>query len=493
MHRAGSEVTDDYQNITHFEEDENESTSSHQQQQRARSETPGSEKITLLRKQMELNRLKMAERESKSKEIEHMVTQLKSKFESSQMSLEKSVELGKSMGDLSAVPSMLHTAQHRSVSDVSRTPSFNLENERIRFLEKRIKDLELQLTSKVNDLSESEVLVQMERKILDLEENIREKDCIIEARTKAVSLLSEDMSKKKKDVVDSLEDTKQEMFKMQEAFLDAELSYKREVSKLNRAILDKSNDITNLNEKCAILEKSRYDLTIENSELKGKLEDVQDYSTKISELNKLNESLQKRISTLENSGSGGYEFITEEEAGEAKGDDEKHELENKIRELEEIIKSHANDEIKEYVEMIKSRDEAIEQLQDNLQEKTVEVNVVNANMQLLQEKYSALSPKPLFTSTSEGNEEAQAELTKLKQQLDDSNKSMIKTKLKMKQMQKQIDTLQKTSDGSLEITRLNEEILNLTQKIAELEEEKGSYQLQLVGGDNEQKLKVNFF
>lgn len=504
LHRAGSEVTDDYQNITHFEEDENDSNISAsssalpiQQQQRARSETPGSEKITLLRKQMELNRLKMAERESKSKEIEHMVTQLKSKFESSQMSLEKSVELGRSMGDLSTVPSMLLTTQHRSVSDVSRTshPTFNLENERMKFLEKRIKDLESELNSKVNDLSESEVLVQMERKILDLEENIREKDCIIEARTKAVSLLSEDMSKKKKDVVDSLEDTKQEMFKMQEAFLDAELSYKREVSKLNRVILDKSDDIKNLNEKCDILEKSRYDLTIENSELKGKLEDVQDYSTKISELNKLNESLQKRISTLENSASGGYEFITEEEAGEAKSDDKKHELENKIKELEEIIKSHANidemeNKIKEYAEMIKSRDDEIEQLQDNLQEKTVEVNVVNANMQLLQEKYSALSPKPLFaSSTGEGSEEAQAELAKLKQQLDDSNKSMIKTKLKMKQMQKQIDTLQKTSDGSPEITQLNEQILNLTQKIAELEEEKGSYQLQLVGGD-EQKLKV---
>ena len=174
LHRAGSEVTDDYQNITHFEEDENESNisaSSSQQQQRARSETPGSEKITLLRKQMELNRLKMAERESKSKEIEHMVTQLKSKFESSQMSLEKSVELGKSMGDLTTAPSMLLTNQHRSVSDVSRTshPTFNLENERIKFLEKRIKDLESELNSKVNDLSESEVIVQMERKIFDLE------------------------------------------------------------------------------------------------------------------------------------------------------------------------------------------------------------------------------------------------------------------------------------------------------------------------------------
>jgi chromosome segregation ATPase len=217
-------------------------------------------------------------------------------------------------------------------------------------------------------------------------------------------------------------------------------------------------------------------LTIENSEIKSKLEDVQDYSTKISELNKLNETLQKRISTLES--QGGYEFITDDEIGEAKRDESKDEIERKIKELEE---------------MLKSRDEEIETLQDSLQEKTIEVNVVNANMQVLQEKYNALGPKPLFASDSPGNEE---EIAKLKQQLDDSNKSMIKTKLKMKQMQKQIDTLSKSSDGNQEISRLNEEVQNLTQKIALLEEEKGSYQLELVGEsetDVEKKIKVIYF
>lgn len=471
---------EDFQNITHIEEEEQDvipsSSTAPIQSQRAKSETPGSEKITLLRKQMELNRLKMAERESKSKEIEQMVTQLKSKFETSQMSLEKSVELGRSMGDLTTIPSML--VNTRSVSDVSKSSHhpINIENERIKFLEKRIRDLETDLDSKTVALNENELIVQLERKILDLEENIREKDSIIEARTKAVSLLSENLTKKKKDVVDSLEDTKQEMFKMQEAFLDAELTYKKEVSKLNRALIDKSDEIKNLNEKCEILEKSRYDLTIENSELKSKLEDVQDYSTKISELNKLNETLQKRISTLES--QGGYEFITDDEVGEAKREETKNEIESKIKELEE---------------MLKSRDEEIEQLQENLQEKTIEVNVVNANMQVLQEKYNALGPKSLFTS--EGNEEAQAEINKLKQQLDEYNKSAIKTKLKMKQMQKQIDTLSKSSDGSQEIARLNEEVQSLTQKIALLEEEKGNYQLELVGEtetDVEKKIKVNF-
>lgn len=469
---------EDFSTITHIEEEENEviPSSSTAPPPRAKSETPGSEKISLLRKQMELNRLKMAERESKSKEIEQMVTQLKSKFETSQMSLEKSVELGRSMGDLTTIPSMFLNT--RSVSDVSKTSHpLNIENERIKFLEKRIRDLESELEARPVTINENDLIVQLERKVLDLEENIREKDSIIEARTKAVSLLSENLTKKKKDVVDSLEDTKQEMFKMQEAFLEAELTYKKEVSKLNRALIDKSDEIKNLNEKCEILEKSRYDLTIENSELKSKLEDVQDYSTKISELNKLNETLQKRISTLES--QGGYEFITDDEVGEAKRDEKKDEFDNKIKELEELIKL---------------KDEEIEKLEDSLQEKTIEVNVVNANMQVLQEKFNALGPKPLFTADAPpGLEEAQAEITKLKQQLDDSNKSMIKTKLKMKQMQKQIDTLSKASDGSQEIARLNEEVQSLTQKIALLEEEKGNYQLDQLGGtetDLETKIKV---
>jgi golgin subfamily B member 1 len=389
----------------------------------------------------------MAERETKSKEIEQMVTQLKSKFESSQMSLEKSVELGRSMGDLSILASapQLHHSQHRSVSDVSHSShAFNLENERIKFLEKRIHDLEGTISNKEN-MTESEKVQRLEGKILDLEENLREKESIIEARTKAVSLLSENLTKKKKDVVDSLEETKQEMFKMQETFLDTEVSYKDEVERLNRVIRDRSDEIQNLNEKCEILEKSRYDLTIENSELKTKLEDVQDYSTKISELNKLNETLQKQISNLE---SQRYEFITEDDVGES-------------------VETRS-----ELLEKIKSLMSEMEQLQENLQEKTIEVNVVNANFNVLQEKLNALGPKSLFPSDSPGDEEAQAEITKLKQQLDDSNKNMIKTKLKVKQLEKQVNSFKKSSDSNQEVTRLTEEVQTLTQRIAELEESK---------------------
>ncbi|XP_070506253.1 protein lava lamp [Chironomus tepperi] len=494
INRSSSEMSEDF-NMSHIEEEELDTSNIPSSSQlRARSETPGSEKISLLRKQMELNRMKMAERENKSKEIEQMVTQLRSKFETSQMSLERSVELGRSMGDLSgigSVPSMILQSQNRSftISDVSQQQQqssqlpVNFENERIKFLEKRTRDLETELSIKEN-ITESDVIQNLETKILDLEECVREKESIIEARTKAVSLLTENLSKKKKDVVDSLEETKVEMFKMQETFLDAELTYKKEVSKLSRVITEKSDEIKNLNEKCEILEKSRYDLTLENSELKAKLEDVQDYSTKISELNKLNETLQKRISTLE---SQKYEFITAEEIGEAKEAEEKIDSEKESN-FEELMQK-----LKDLEESIKEKNEEIEKLQEDLQEKTIEVTVVNANMTVLQEKFNSLSSKPLFSDTSNVSEESHAELAKLKQQLDESNKNMIKTKLKMKQMQKQIDASQKSSDSNQEITRLNEEIQTLTQKVAELEEEKGSYQLQLVGKDKddlETKLKV---
>ncbi|KAL7031456.1 hypothetical protein ACKWTF_007017 [Chironomus riparius] len=495
INRSTSEMSEDL-SMSHIEEEEQDSLNiPSSSQSRARSETPGSEKISLLRKQMELNRMKMAERENKSKEIEQMVTNLRSKFETSQMSLERSVELGRSMGDLSgigSVPPMILQSQNRSFtfSDVSQQQQqqssqqpVNFENERIKFLEKRTRDLETELLNKEN-ITESDVIQNLETKILDLEENVREKESLIEARTKAVTLLTENLSKKKKDVVDSLEETKVEMFKMQETFLDAELTYKKEVSKLNRVITVKSDEIKNLNEKCEILEKSRYDLTLENSDLKSKLEDVQDYSTKISELNKLNETLQKRISTLE---SQKYEFITAEEIGEAKSAEEKKDSE-KLSNLDELVQK-----LKDLEELIKEKNEEIEKLQEDLQEKTIEVTVVNANMTVLQDKFNTLSSKPLFSDTSNVSEESHAELTKLKQQLDESNKNMIKTKLKMKQMQKQIDSAQKSSDNNQEIKRLNEEIQTLTQKVAELEEEKGSYQLQLVGKDKddlETKLKM---
>lgn len=472
--RSSSEVSDyEFSNI---EEEEAHSRDAPETSMRTRSETPGSEKITMLRKQMELNRVKMAERETKSKEIEQMVTQLKSKFETSQMSLEKSFELGRSVGDLSLTSSssVFHPQLRSStVADVSHSRGgLNFDNERIRFLEKRLHEME----NEKETFTESDKVQELERKILDLEENLKEKESIIDARTKAVSLLSENLTKKKKDVVDSLEETKQEMFRMQEVFLDAESTYKVEVERLNRIIKAKSEETENLNEKIEILEKSRYDLTIENSELKTNLEDVKDYSTKLTELNKINETLQKQIANLE---SQKYEFVNEEDVTEEKRDSNSEELEEKIKLLEEEL-LHKSD--------------VVDELDEKLQEKTVELNVVNANLAVLQEKLNSKSTKSPFDTE---DDEVQVEATKLKQQLDETNKTAIKDKLKIKQLQKQVDSFKK-GNADKEITRLNEEIQSLHQKISEMEEQQKTEGWDSWGGEEasaemEKRIQVRFF
>lgn len=473
---------------------------------RARSETPGSDKITLLRQQMEQNRQRMADRESQNRDIEQMVSNLKSKFASSQMDLEKSMELGRSMGDLSSIQPIGLRDHNKSVSDMASQLHLNLEHERMTYLENRNKELELILKNKENkeNLPESERIQLLETRILDLQENVKEKESIIDARTKAVSLLTENLSKKKRDAVDSLEETKQEMFKMQENFVETEFSYKDEMEQLKCLLDERDSQVENFEEINSILEKARYDLTLENSDLKTKLEDVQDYSTKISELNKLNETLQKRITDLESLEGGKYEFITEEEVGEARQatfeqSPEYQRMCLKIRELEAKLSPipEESEEISGELEIkLKSLQEIIDQqkleieafkteidvLQENLQEKTIEHSVLNANFIVLQEKYSSIGPKSLFPSTAV-DEDSQAEIQKLKQQLDDANKSQIKNKLKTKQLQKQVDSFKKQSDTHQELVRLNQEVQNLTQKVAELEEEKGNLQLHLVNYD----------
>lgn len=83
---------------------------------------------------------------------------------------------------------------------------------------------------------------------------------------------------------------------------------------------------------------------------------------------------------------------------------------------------------------------------------------------------------------------AQAQIAALNEEIEASNKNMIKvksnSKLKLKQMQKTIENFSKVSDAHAEIVKLNEELHQLAQKVAELEEEKGNLQLHLVDYDS---------
>ena len=72
----------------------------------------------------------------------------------------------------------------------------------------------------------------MERRILDLEENLREKDELIKARTQAVTLMSADLSAKGKSTLDQLDHTRNEMRNMQQRFAEQEVAWKEKYSTL---------------------------------------------------------------------------------------------------------------------------------------------------------------------------------------------------------------------------------------------------------------------
>lgn len=478
---------------------------------RAKSETPGSEKIQLLRQQMEENRQKMAERAHNKKGIEDMVTQMKAKLDITQMSLEKSTELGKSIGDLSAIGFGSKGALTKSSSDLNYA-TVNFDKERMRNMKRKIIDLESKLKEKDNfihpDINTGEHLKKiktLENRILDLEENLKEKESIIDARTRAVSLMSENLSLKGKNTVDMLEDTKQEMLKMQENFIKVENDYKSDNEVLRIELEESCCKLNDYEEKVKILEKNRFDLTMKNSELEGKLNDVLDYSTKLSELNKQNEALLKRIHYLENQK---YDIITDDEIAAAKSasiveneesldtnNSQIEALQHEVLKLREKISftQLSDSELLEKCQSLESENEKYRlelnefkekysNLEESLSEKTIEYNVLQANFSVLEEKLNLSAPKPLFSKSTD--EEAELEISKLKSQLDESNKSSIKTKLKLKQLQKQIDNLKKSSTIHEEIVRLTEDNQSLHHKIIELEEEKGQLQLKLVHDDS---------
>lgn len=451
----------------------------------------------------------MAERESNKRGIEQLVTQLKAKFDSSQLSLDRAHQLGSSVGDLSALSSV--PLKHQSTGDLSG--GFNLDRERIKYLEKRVKFLENEVKQKENEFMNSDPqeenvrkISRLEAKILDLEENLKEKDALIDAKSQAASLISESLSLKGKDVLDLLEETKSEMAKMQESFTVAGEEYKMQLKKLEKELQAKDKRIANLEEVNDILETARFDLTLKNAQMDSKTGNVEDYIIKLNELNKVNETLQHRIEELEaekddgssesgktrkTSSAGSDNDDVQTSVAQAlqiqKLEEQIDQLKTENSELTEALKVKSNapetsdidiqTKLESFEEEIKAKTrdcdelkEKLANLDDKLQEKTVEYNVLLANFNALEETLQSYAPKSMFSSGS-ADEEAQMEITKLTKQLDDANKVNIKTKLKMKQLQKQIDTMKKSSDLNRELVKQSDENQRLVDKIASLEKE----------------------
>ncbi|XP_061387963.1 protein lava lamp [Musca vetustissima] len=523
--------------------------------------TPGSEKIALMRQQLEQNKLRMAQKASSKQHLEQLVSQLKEKFDSTQQCLENTSELGRSMSDLNhLIYTPTSRERHKSATDLT-TQNFSLEKERIKFLENRCRLLEKQLEKEKQGSGNRSYSQDAENKIQELEkmlatqqsmfdekeatlrneisqlqlqiseyqsdsrpkpENYEMSDVSekIEKLTKENSRLLQEIEKlsSEKYRVQDIEETsklREEICQLKEQ-LDAsrqkdsaestDLSTENEL--LKSEVESQLNRIKELQEINDVLETARCDLTSKTTQLEEQVKELQanvivlqeklkcteekcqelqavsdapnvsdstkpDTDTQVkAEMAKQIQELMDEIAILRVENTKLQESILENEKIEVNDSS----IAEKIKHLEATIESQREDLLK--------TQETLRKNEEELMEKTIELNVLNANFKVLEEKMEKTTKaKPLFsTSGTSGqqdsdNTELEMENQQLKQKLDESNKAMIKLKLKCKQTEKQIEKLKKGSDLHGEVVRLGKEKEQLQQKITELEDEKGQWQL----------------
>ncbi|KAJ2950731.1 hypothetical protein O0L34_g8992 [Tuta absoluta] len=208
------------------------------------------------------------------------------------------------------------------------------------------------IKEKENALSVIQVKMRaMETTILDLQEKISEKDQIIEAKNKATTLISDSLSKKEKDSLALLEDTRQQMIKMQENFVDMETEWKEEKNRLLKQIEEKDDRIASLQEANTILENTRFEMSIAHSKLLEEL-DLK---------NKVITDLQEKLESIS------HEEITpvSELSLKEKGDVEEEKGSKEIADMVELTKK---------IELLEQLNCQIRQTNKELENKLASVN-----------------------------------------------------------------------------------------------------------------------
>lgn len=148
------------------------------------------------------------------------------------MVIQLQAQLNDSQALVSSTPLNISLVETKTLDYNENTPQKELYNILLT-KERKIADL----------LSKSE---KLEGSVLDLQENLKEKDSVIDARTKAVTLMSESLSKKGKTTLDALEETKEEMRLMQESFVNLEADMQARQSHLLNILKEKTQEIYEL-------------------------------------------------------------------------------------------------------------------------------------------------------------------------------------------------------------------------------------------------------
>lgn len=375
-----------------------------------------------------------------------------------------------------------------------------------------------------------------------------------------------------------LEDTRQQMTKMQENFIAMESDWKEEKTNLLKEIEVRDEKISSLEEANSILESSRFEISVNNSKLSEELEikkaeilkleekiesllqqsneeaslkekdDIEEekgsleiagmaeLTKKIELLEQLNCQIRQTNKELENK-LANVNTDTKTQSPSAAGkkgsplpvrkgrntalkskspwsqlsseslpqETDKKAAKSEIVRLEMLVQSLNKDILeKEYV--ISQKETLIKELKTasvkTESKDTVEIAVCtdfvedNKNLQQTQVKHEEtdLESSPpdenqseLVKDLQEKLNAAEEQIQGLRKDMEVANLNMIKVKSahksKIKELQKTIDSFSKVSDSNsdtLKTQELQNELQQLTRKVAILEEEKGNLQLDLV-------------
>ncbi|CAG9856954.1 unnamed protein product [Phyllotreta striolata] len=407
------------------------------------------EKLNLMKQQLEENKAKLAQRGMRQKDIEDMVTVLKAQLnDSSQqlintatVNLEKNVDYNK---------------------NTSPEELYNI----LLVKEKRIADL-------------LEKVHKQEGNILDLQENLKEKDSVIDARTKAITLMTENLSKKGKDTLDTLDETKEQMRRMQENFILLESQMKDRQMILLNDLKSKNMEISNLQEHNESLIKEIERFKSIDTNIKPELENhellIKDLKSKLDASKAV---IEENKSTIEEYTNKINELTAKCESND--GVDRQKEVEKLKKLLEESnknmikIKAQNKSKVKDLnkkldgFKKMSDSNAMIIQLQNEitkLNEKIAELEEEKGNMQLKMVE----SIESIKGSThSEDLKELEDKLDRNKEELDEKDKVINLLELDILSMKNEIATLNEKISG---FTQLETDQVSSEMRSIQIEEQ----------------------
>ncbi|XP_037071177.1 rootletin-like [Pollicipes pollicipes] len=121
----------------------------------------------------------------------------------------------------------------------------------------------------------SDKVAQLEATVVDLKDTLQEKESVISARTAAVNLVTRALTERGQVTLETLDDTRQQMTAMQEAFAVHEADWRVREERLTRQLQEANQRLEASEENYKKAESTRFDLVIANANLQEKLVKLQ--------------------------------------------------------------------------------------------------------------------------------------------------------------------------------------------------------------------------